>query len=150
MVHPKKVGTLLPFNNQIKTQVLNLGCDIFQVKFLNDHSLVSNSNNECKSTLPPMNDTSVSKFKLNFELGIEAIDSNREIFELLISKFGGCISYDKLNNKYIYSSGSFSSARNIIKYFDTFHLQSSKYRGYLKWRKTYCIVQAGTKKKKTG
>lgn len=147
MVHPKKVGNLLPFNNKIKTQVLNLGSDIFQVKFLNDHSLVSNSNNECKCTLPPMKDTSVSKFKLNFELGIEAIDSNREIFELLISKFGGCISYDKLNNKYIYSSGSFSSARNIIKYFDTFHLQSSKYRDYLKWRKTYCIVQAGTKKK---
>lgn len=121
-----------PYNNQPKTLTQNIGSDIFQINFLNNNSLVTSSNS--KSNSEP-------KFKLNFELKIEALDSNKVIFEQLIKKFGGYLSYDKLNNNYIYSSGSFSSARKIINYFDTYHLQSSKYRDYLKWRKTYCIVQ---------
>lgn len=125
-----------PYNNQTKTLTQNIGSDIFQIKFLNNNSLVTSSNSKSNSE---------SMFKLNFELKIEALESNKVIFEQLIKKFGGYLSYDKLNNNYIYSSGSFSSARKIINYFSTYHLQSSKYRDYLKWRKTYCIVQEGSR-----
>ncbi len=40
-----------------------------------------------------------------------------------------------------YGSTSFGSAKKVIKYFDTFHLQSSKYINYLKWRKAYILIQ---------
>lgn len=55
--------------------------------------------------------------------------------------FGGNIGYRKNQNIYNYSSTSFGSAKKIINYFDNFHLQSSKYINYLKWRKTYVLIQ---------
>jgi len=33
------------------------------------------------------------------------------------------------------------SAKNVIGYFDYFHLLSSKHINYLKWRKAYIIIQ---------
>ena len=40
-----------------------------------------------------------------------------------------------------YGSTSFGSAKNVINYFDYFHLLSSKHINYLKWRKAYLIIQ---------
>lgn len=121
-------------NNQTKTPIQNIGSDIFQIKILNNDSLVTSPNSKSIKPLSINNSNRESKYKFNFnfELKIEALESNKVIFEQLIKKFGGYLSYDKLNNNYIYSSGSFGSARKIIKYFDTYHLQSSKYRDYLK------------------
>lgn len=55
--------------------------------------------------------------------------------------FGGNISYSKSQNTYYYASTSLGSAKKIINYFDDYHLQSSKYRSYLQWRKTYILLQ---------
>jgi len=129
---PEEGGAQLPNNNQAKTPIQNIGSDIFQIKFLNSDPLVTSSNSKSIKPLSVKNSNRESKFKFNFELKIEALESNKVIFEQLIKKFGGYLSYDKLNNNYIYSSGSFGSTRKIINYFDTYHLQSSKYRDYLK------------------
>jgi hypothetical protein len=132
MVMLEEGGAQLPNNNQAKTPIQNIGSEIFQIQFLNNDSLVTSSNSKSIKPLSIKNSNRESKFKFNFELKIEALESNKVIFEQLIKKFGGYLSYDKLNNNYIYSSGSFGSARKIIKYFDTYHLQSSKHRDYLK------------------
>nr|UYR50846.1 hypothetical protein [Morchella crassipes] len=44
----------------------------------------------------------------------------------------------KTEDWHYYSSTSFGSAKKAISYFDKYHLLSSKYVNYLKWRKTYC------------
>ena len=42
---------------------------------------------------------------------------------------------------YSYSSTNFKIAKNVADYFDKYHLLSSKFIYYIKWRKTYNIIQ---------
>lgn len=65
----------------------------------------------------------------------------RRILILIKDFLGGLISYDRLQDDYIYGSSSYGSARKVIKYFDYFHLLSCKHINYLKWRKAYIIIQ---------
>ena len=51
---------------------------------------------------------------------------------LIKDLFGGLISYNKSKNEYTYSSSSYGSASKIIKYFDKYHLQSTKYLDFLR------------------
>ena len=75
--------------------------------------------------------------RLNFQ-----IDQKKEYILLLIKKFlGGNIGYIKSKDTYYYGSTSFGSAKNVINYFDYFHLLSSKQINFLKWRKAYLIIQ---------
>jgi hypothetical protein len=75
--------------------------------------------------------------RLNFQ-----IDQKKDDILLLIKDFfGGNISYRKNQDTYYYGSTSFGSAKNVINYFDYFHLLSSKHINYLKWRKAYLIIQ---------
>ena len=54
---------------------------------------------------------------------------------------GGNIGYRKIQDTYYYGSTSFGSAKKVINYFDKFNLLSSKHVNYLKWRKSYIIIQ---------
>ena len=75
--------------------------------------------------------------RLNFQ-----IDQKKDSILLLIKDFfGGNIGYRKTQDTYYYGSTSFGSAKNVINYFDYFHLLSSKHINYLKWRKAYIIIQ---------
>ncbi len=78
---------------------------------------------------------------LEIVLNYQIEQKNNNILILIKKIFGGHIIYENLNDSYIYNTNSFGSARKIIKYFDTFHLQSSKYVNYLKWRKSYILIQ---------
>jgi len=62
------------------------------------------------------------------------------ILNLLKKEFGGYVGYRKSQDTYYYGSTSFKSAYHIINYFDKYHLQSSKYINYCKWRKIYYII----------
>jgi hypothetical protein len=76
--------------------------------------------------------------RLNFQ-----IDQKKKNILLAIKEFlGGNIGYRKSQDTYYYGSTSFGSARNVISYFNSFHLQSSKHINYLKWRKAYIIIQS--------
>lgn len=77
------------------------------------------------------------EIRLNFQ--IDTKDSN--VLLLIKRVFGGNIGYRKSQDTYYYGSTSFGSARKVIKYFDTFHLQSSKHINYLRWRKAYLLIQ---------
>jgi hypothetical protein len=78
-----------------------------------------------------------SEIRLNFQI------DQKDNYLLLLMKevFGGNIGFRKNQDTYYYGSTSFGSAKKVIKYFDNYHLQSSKYRNYLKWRKAYIMIQ---------
>lgn len=67
--------------------------------------------------------------------------ASKDILLLIKNYIGGNISYIKDKDIYYYNSTSFGSAKNIINYFDKYHLLSSKHINYLKWRKVYLIIQ---------
>ena len=84
------------------------------------------------------------EIRLNFQIVALAcaVQKDKNVLLLIKDIFGGNISFNKSGNYYTYSIQTFGSVRKLIKYFNTFHLQSSKYRDYLKWRKAHLIVQS--------
>lgn len=77
--------------------------------------------------------------RLNFQ-----IDQKTEHTLLLVKDYlGGNVGYRKETDAYYYGSASFGAAKNVVNYFDRFHLLSSKHLNYLKWRTAYRIVQKG-------
>lgn len=78
-----------------------------------------------------------TEVRLNFQ-----IDQKKDYLLKLIKKIlGGNIGYRHSQDTYYYGSTSFGSAKKVINYFDRFHLLSSKYNNYLKWRKAYIEIQ---------
>jgi len=79
------------------------------------------------------------KLKLVFSIFVE---KNLDYLLLQIKEtFGGYLIKRKNTDNFYYSSGSFLNAKKVIDYFDLFHLNSTKYINYIKWRKTYRIIQ---------
>jgi len=56
-------------------------------------------------------------------------------------EFSGYLGYRKTQDTFYFGTTSFSSAEKVINYFDHYHLLSSKYVNYLKWRKVYRMIQ---------
>jgi len=102
----------------------------FQIKILN--------RNRCSKPLASATGKSKKvEIRLNFQ-----IDQKKDVLLLLIKNFlGGNIGYRNLLDNYTYNSDSYGSARKIIKYFDSYHLLSHKYLDFLRWRKTYVLLQ---------
>ena len=77
------------------------------------------------------------EIRLNFQ-----IDQKNNLLLNMIKEFlGGNIGYRKSQDTYYYGSTSLGSAKNVIEYFDKYHLQSKKYISYLRWRKVYRLIQ---------
>lgn len=75
--------------------------------------------------------------RLNFQID----QKNKDLLILIKNFLGGNIGHRKSQNTYYFGSTSFTSARNVIKYFDQFPLLSSKHVNYLKWRNAYILIQ---------
>lgn len=104
--------------------------------FLN-HWLAGFSDADASFQIKAINRNNRIEIRLNFQ-----IDQKKDIILLLIKDFlGGNIGYRKSQDTYYYGSTSFGSAKKVIKYFDRFHLLSSKHINYLKWRKAYLIIK---------
>lgn len=84
--------------------------------------------------------------RLNFQLD----QKTKPLLLLLRSYLGGNVGYRAKQDTYYYGSTSFGVAKNVVNYFDRFHLLSSKHLNYLKWRKAYRIVQKGKHTTPTG
>lgn len=82
------------------------------------------------------NDKPRPEIRLNFQID----QKDKNVLFFIKEIFGGNIGYRKSQGTYYYGSTSFGSARKVINYFDHFHLQSSKHVNYLKWRKTYILI----------
>ena len=83
------------------------------------------------------NHSSKAVVGLNFQID----QKDKDVLLLIKDVFGGNLGYRESQDSYYYCSTSFGSAKKIINYFDTFHLQSTKHINYLKWRKVYIMVQ---------
>jgi len=116
--------------NKIKFK-LNLDKD------LKNYWLAGFSDADASFKIKLLNHTNRTEVRLNFQIDQKKIDTL-----ILIKKFlGGNIGYRKNQDTYYYGSTSFGSAKNVVDYFNSFHLLSSKYISYLKWRKAYIIIQ---------
>jgi len=78
---------------------------------------------------------------LSLRLEFKIKQKTSELLELIKKTLGGNIYYLESEEIFYYNSTNFKSAKIIIDYFDKFHLNSSKYINYLKWRKVYRFVQ---------
>ena len=79
--------------------------------------------------------------KVEVRLNFQIDQKNKDVLLLIKDFLGGNIGYRKSQDLYFYGSTSFGSAKNVINYFDKYHLLSSKHVNYLKWRKAYLIIQ---------
>ena len=104
---------------------------------LNNHWLAGFSDADASFQIKIINRNNRTEVRLAFQID----QKNKELLILIQQYLGGNIGYRKSQDTYYYSSTSFGSAKNVIKYFDQFHLLSTKYINYLKWRKAYIIIQ---------
>jgi Cytochrome C and Quinol oxidase polypeptide I/LAGLIDADG endonuclease len=106
-------------------------------KDFKNHWLAGFSDADASFQIKVINRSNRMEIRLNFK-----IDQKKNTILLLIKDFlGGNIGHSKSQDTYYYGSTSFGSAKNVVNYFDYFHLLSSKHINYLKWRKAYLIVQ---------
>lgn len=78
---------------------------------------------------------------LEVSLNLDVYQETRLLLDLIKNKLGGNIVFLEDKNQYLYSSISFGSAQKLIDYLNKYHMSSSKYVNYIKWRKAYQIVQ---------
>ena len=69
------------------------------------------------------------------------ITKTNELLELIKKTLGGNLYYLESEQVYYYNSTNFKSAKLVVDYFDNFHLNSSKFLKYFKWRKVYRMIQ---------
>jgi len=106
-------------------------------KDFKNHWLAGFSDADASFQIKVLNRNNRTEVRLNFQ-----IDQKNNSVLLLIKDFlGGNLGYRKSQDTYYYGSTSFGSAKNVVNYFDYFHLLSSKHVNYLKWRKAYLIIQ---------
>jgi hypothetical protein len=104
---------------------------------LENHWLAGFSDADASFQIKILNLNNRVEVRLNYQ-----IDKNKKDILVLIRDYlGGNIGYRKTQDTYYYGSTSFGSAKNVIYYFDHYHLLSCKHINYLKWRKVYIIIQ---------
>lgn len=133
--------------NQVLTNILvhpryvkeNIEFNINDSNSLDNHWIAGFSDADASFQIKIINKSNRPKpeIRLNFQID----QKDKDMLILIKNLFGGNIGYRESQNTYYYGSTSFGSARNVINYFDKFHLQSSKHNNYLKWRKAYILIQ---------
>ncbi|KAJ3227106.1 hypothetical protein HK099_003325 [Clydaea vesicula] len=63
------------------------------------------------------------------------------VFDAIKSRLGGNITHDKETDTYYFATSTFESAKKVVEYINKYHILSSKYVDYVKWRKSYILVQ---------
>jgi len=137
------INNILVHPNYLKENLIikkNLTSDLNNYWFVGFSDVSANFQIKLKKNSPIINSQeSISDLKI--KLNLQIIKEDNDILLYIKNYFGGHILYDKLNNNYIYNSDSLGSAKKLINFFDKYHLQSSKYVNYLKWRKSYILIQ---------
>ena len=112
---------------------------INSTKDFNNHWIAGFSDADASFQIKILERANRSKpeIRLNYQID----QKNNDLLILIKDYFGGNIGYRKSQDTYYYGSTSFGSARKVIKYFDEYHLQSTKHINFLKWRKAYLLIQ---------
>jgi hypothetical protein len=90
----------------------------------------------------------LAEIQLNFQL-TRGHEKDKKVLEYIKDSLGGNI-LCHTDDLYSYESINFGTAKKIINYFDHYHLLSCQHVNYLKWRKTYIIVQNKDHLKQSG
>ena len=123
--------------NQVRTNILvhtkyktleNIEFEMNTARDFNNHWIAGFSDADASFQIKIMDRRPRPEIRLNFQ--IEHQDN--DLLVAIKDTFGGNIGYRKSQDRYYYGSSSFGSAKKVIKYFDTYHLQSSKHINYLK------------------
>lgn len=114
-------------------------------KDLKNHWLAGFSDADANFQIKIVNYINKIEIILNFQFD-EQKKENISVLFLIKNFLGGRIFYNKIKKVYEYNSYFFGSAKKIVHYFDGFHLLSSKHINYLKWRKSYIIIQRASYK----
>ena len=142
--------------NQVNTNILsnpryseeNLEFKINDSNDFNNHWIAGFSDADASFQIKIVNRD--NKIKPEIRLNFQIDQKDKNILLSIKNIFGGNIGYRETQNTYYYGSTSFGSAKKVINYFDTFHLQSSKHINYLKWRKAYILIQDKDHLQETG
>jgi len=129
-------NNILNHNNYIefrKSLSLKMNSD----KDLKNHWLAGFSDAESSFQIKIIDRNNRVEIRLNFQI----YQKNNNLLLLIKDFLGGNLGYRENQDIYYYGSTSFGSAKNVINYFDNFHLLSSKHINFLKWRKAYLIIQ---------
>jgi len=84
-----------------------------------------------------MSESKTHKLGYNLKLEYKVVQKYIDIILGLNATFGGHYYYDIKGLVFRYKFASLKEQYKIIDYFDKYHLNSSKYIRYLKWRKSY-------------
>lgn len=132
--------------NQVRTNILvhtkyqtpeNIEFEMNNSNDFNNHWIAGFSDADASFQIKILYRRPRPEIRLNFQID----QKNNDLLVVIKNTFGGNIGYRKSQDTYYYGSTSFGSAKKVIKYFDTYHLQSSKHINYLKWRRAYIIIQ---------
>jgi LAGLIDADG endonuclease/Cytochrome C and Quinol oxidase polypeptide I len=135
--------------NQIKNNILNssrfkeiihkMNITIDNSDDLNNYWLAGFADADGSFQIKIINRISRKKpeIRLNFQLD----QKEKDLLYLIKKYLGGNIGYRMSQDTYYYGSTSFGSAKKVVNYFDKYHLLSSKFVNYLKWRKAYVLIQ---------
>jgi hypothetical protein len=75
--------------------------------------------------------------RISLKFGVK----NRDVLDLIKHGFNGSkVFLQRSNNTFYWDSSNFSSATNIVRYFDQHSLLGEKWVKYLKWREIYSII----------
>ncbi len=137
-------------NTRYKDQNLNFTMD--SSKNFDNHWLAGFSDADASFQIKIIKRITRNKpeIRLNFQIALRSpaselgccADQKNDLLLIIIKDYlGGNIGYRKSQDTYYYGSTNFGSAKNVIQYFDKYHLQSRKHISYLRWRKVYRLIQ---------
>lgn len=119
--------------NNLSSEIINLKLNLD--KNLKNHWLAGFSDAKASFHINYCED------KLEINLNYQINDKENTLLSLISEFLGGNIKYIKNQDNYNYNSNFFGSAKNVINYFDKYHLLSTKHVNFIKWRKAYIIIQ---------
>jgi len=141
-----KLRTLNKFNQVInnilahsKYREQDINFEMNKSNDFNNHWIAGFSDADASFQIKIVN--RVNKPRPEIRLNFQIDQKDKDVLLLIKDVFGGNISFQNPTNNYRLNISFFGSVRKIIKYFDTFHLQSRKHINYLKWREAYKIIQ---------
>lgn len=103
---------------------------------LKNHWLAGFSDADASFQIKLINRKGKTEVRLNYEIARKS----DQLLVFIKTYLGGNIGYRKYQDTYYYGSTSFGSAKNVINYFNLFHMLSNKHVNYLKWRKAYIVL----------
>lgn len=132
-----QVLDMLSSDNRYKDQNIKFTMDLSN-DFYN-HWLAGFSDAEASFQIKIIQCITINKPEIRLNLKID--QKSKKLLIKIKEYLGGNIGYRKSQDTYYYGSTNLGSARNVIQYFDKYHLQSRKHISYLKWRKVYRLIQ---------